>query len=68
MQSTQPGVLWGEASGARYVDDQAYLVFVLAEIHRLAGDRLHRQVVKRTHVLASLGVIWRLHYVAIGLA
>ena len=46
MQSTQPGVLGGEASAAGDVDDQVQLAGVAVERHRLAGDGVHGQVVK----------------------
>ena len=52
LQSTQPGVLWGEASAAGDVNHQTHGVSVGAEVDGFAGDGVHFQCMKLCHGLA----------------
>jgi hypothetical protein len=49
VKGTQTCVLRREASLARDVDYQTDFVFVARKIDRLAGDRIHFQIVKPGH-------------------
>ena len=58
LQSTQPGVLGGEASAAGDVHDQTELVVVRREIYIVAVDVGHREIVKLSHIWLPLMVLW----------
>ncbi len=53
VQSTQPGVLWCEASGARDIYDQAHLIFEICEVDGFAVYRVHREIVHIAHCWSS---------------
>jgi hypothetical protein len=49
VERTQTCVLRGEASSARNVDDEQDRAGVVAEVHGVAGDRRHREVMDVCH-------------------